>query len=74
MDDLFSAMQLFATTYFSEGNRVGAKERELSDLVDAARDAFKGFAKGSSLDRLVECVDGFVRVAGLAELAGIAEV
>lgn len=53
---------------------MGAKERELSDLVDAARDAFKGFVKGSSLDRLVECVDGFVRVAGLAELAGIAEV
>lgn len=37
--DLRTAMELFATTYFSEGNRIGAKERELTECVDQL---FKG--------------------------------
>lgn len=32
--DLRTAMELFATTYFSEGNRIGGTERELAECVD----------------------------------------
>lgn len=32
--DLKSALELFATTYFSEGNRIGAVERTLKDCED----------------------------------------
>lgn len=35
LPDLRAAMQLFATTYFSEGNRIGALERELGEIVES---------------------------------------
>lgn len=41
VDDLVTAMALFGTTYFSEGNRISERERELMSDVELAKTALK---------------------------------
>lgn len=64
--DLKTAMQLFSTTYFSEGNRIGATERALGDIVDEIFDAVGGVkvaAKKGERERSKELCEKAVRAA-----------
>lgn len=60
--DLQTAMQLFATMYFSEGNRIGPTERVLGELVDELGEAVRGIATAAKKDDR----DAAVRCAGRA--------
>lgn len=58
--DLQTAMQLFATMYFSEGNRIGATERVLGELVDELGDNVRGIAAAARKEdrgAAVRCAD-----------------
>lgn len=51
--DLRTAMELFATMYFSEGNKIGVKERELAECVDGlfkGLDQLRGAAKRGDVE------------------------
>ena len=67
MDDLFAAMRLFFTTYFSEGNRISPRERRLTELVDALEAAVRAW----EWSRVVRVVNEIVAEADLGNVAGV---
>lgn len=75
--DLRTAMELFATMYFSEGNKIGVKERELAECV---HELFKGLNQlksaaergdmegaGSALSVTFRGVNRYVQIAQLED-------
>jgi len=55
-DDMKSALVLFATTYFSEGNKIGEIERKLQEEVDAMYKHLSALQKASERQQaLSEC-------------------
>lgn len=77
-DDLVSALRLFGTSFFAEGNRIGPVERALkkyaNDLDDAAKkliraaDAGDRDAAGSAYEALMKAANSYVDAAKLKEL------
>eukprot|EP00177_Eucheuma_denticulatum_P004736 GFKZ01008611.1.p1 GENE.GFKZ01008611.1~~GFKZ01008611.1.p1 ORF type:complete len:186 (+),score=19.52 GFKZ01008611.1:186-743(+) len=60
--DMRTAMELFATTYFSEGNRIGVTERELAECVDEIFGAVARMKRLAELGNLEDVKDA-VRAA-----------
>ncbi|CAN8069127.1 unnamed protein product, partial [Agarophyton chilense] len=81
IDDTLVAMQLFGTTYFSEGNRIGERERELKRAVSDARAALDAIlrarrraddaAEGVAVRALRAAVREWLRVADFERIAGV---
>lgn len=74
---LVSALRLFATSFFAEGNRIGAKERALSNYVDtfaeavdalqvSSRDGDRAAAK-NAYERAVKAANVYIETAKLLD-------
>lgn len=73
--DLRTAMQLFATTYFSEGNRIGATERALGECVDDIEDAVNALNRAAKSRNRDQAKDVAVRaIAAANKYVDIAKV
>lgn len=81
VDDLLTAMALFGTTYFSEGNRISERERELSSAVERAQSALKTIlltrrkddsgAEQAALHSLRSAVRDWISVAQFERIADV---
>lgn len=77
-DDAKSAMPLFSTTFFSEGNKIGPTERRLKQIEDDLFDAWEALGRAAGTGRLeqatsayfagVECANDYVVIAKLTEV------
>lgn len=73
--DLHTAMQLFSTMYFSEGNFIGATERSLGETVDELFDAVEGVKvaagkgeKEKAMDMCEKAVEAAARYVEIAKI------
>lgn len=72
-EDFVTALRLFGTSYYAEGNRIGPLERELTDLAERIDEQTQTFVtKGASastvaLDSLLELVEQYVDVAKMQD-------
>lgn len=77
-DDLTSALRLFGTSYFSEGNRIGAVERALKERADEIDAAAKDLARavkgkdrtsaGTAYEAILKAANSYVDESKLREL------
>lgn len=65
-DDLPRAMDLFATTYFSEGNRISERERNLSNHASQVRLGLADVAKSAKRNDKQGIANAFQSVADAA--------
>lgn len=80
-NDLLSALRLFASAYFSEGNRIGAREKfllqsvaQLSDALASLREAGEREGRETAFADIVKCVNDYVDEAGLTLLADVQRI
>lgn len=81
VDDMLTAMSLFATTYFSEGNRISSREKSLQADVDRAREALRELASARrvaaedrqalAIQMIREAVESWLRTADFKQITGV---
>lgn len=74
-EDFVTALQLFGTTYFAEGNRIGPLEKELSEIAEFVEkqnklltsDSVDGVASSKVLDSIHMLVEKYIDVAKIRD-------
>lgn len=71
MENLLSALSLFSSSYFSEGNRISPREKRLAELVQSLREALGGWKGDKEWDNVRAVVNDIVLEAGLPALVEV---
>lgn len=72
-EDFVTALQLFGTSYYAEGNRIGPLERQLTEIAERIDEQTQTFVTGGSssstmaLDSLLVLVEEYVDVAKMQD-------